>query len=157
VQTQQYNTGGNRPWLDQTCYDDDHGWSFVAEGWLAAGETWTLASPLAVCSDKLVKLHARWAKRVSPTTGLADYGGHDVPTRYVGTPNEVDAYACNTDLGVMHVQLLDDGPGLDQPLGYPIWSVTNPSDRPVYLGLTGMIGEVPWQGGEGEYSGCIVP
>ena len=150
------NFGANRPWLDPSCYDDDHTYDFYAAGWLRAGETWSHASPLVVCNDKITKLHGWHAKRHSLGFTLTDYGGHPVPTRSETTGAETHARSCNTDLGVAHVLLDDPNDEGDIPL--PVrWSITNTGTRAAYVELSGLIGEPPWQGGEGSFDGCVSP
>jgi len=146
----------NRPGLDHTCYDDDHTYDFYAVGWLSPGESWSHDSPLAVCNDKIVKLHGWHAKRFALSFVLTDYGGHTVPARSATVGAQTDARSCNTDLGIAHV--LADDPNDAGDIAYPVtWSITNTGDRAAYVELSGLVGEPPWQGGEGSYDGCLVP
>ena len=154
------NYGSNRPWLDPTCYDDDHTYDFYAAGWLNIGETWTHNSPLVVCNDKIVKARA-WHKAGTFALELIDYGRHPVPERVTREQLPIGGWrifhrSCNTDLGVEHVHL--DEPNDEGDVAYPVtWSVTNTGSRAAYVEVSGLIGEPPWQGGEGSYDDCIHP
>ena len=154
------NFGANRPWLDPSCYDDDHTYDFYAAGWLRAGETWNHASPLVVCNDKIVKAQA-WHKAGAFVLVLTDYGLHPIPDRVTAEKLSTGGWrifhrACNTDLGVAHVLLDDPNDEGDVPL--PVrWSITNTGTRAAYVELSGLIGEPPWQGGEGSFDGCVSP
>jgi len=154
------NQGLNRPWLDPTCYDDDHIYEFRAAGWLAPGATWSHDSPLLVCNDKIVKATAWHDRRFDTLLALTDYGRHQVPERVTVEAWRGEGWqdvhrACNTDLGVLHVVLADEPEeGIRNPA---TWAITNAGDRSVYLELWGLLGEPPWQGGEGTYEGCLEP
>lgn len=159
---QEYNTGANRPWLDQTCYDDDHGVSFHAEGWLNG--TWTFVSPLPMCAtqDHHIKVIAQWKSRDDATLSIVDHNGTSLPIRYDDDDTfrwfngPVDtARGCNTDVvpnGYLYVVRSE------QIRAHVVWTVT--TTELTELALSGGIFETPSPtptGGEGSWDHCLFP
>lgn len=146
-----------RPWLDPTCYDDDHTLHGHGSGWLAAGQTWSFESPLPVCSSKIVRLHVQYPKRQAAIASIVDYGGHVITARSSTTKNRTDLHACNTDITAgypssqLHVDL--DPTGEPDEGRFPVtWTVTalEAGEYAVSFSLT-----EPWWDGESDVGFCI--
>lgn len=157
---QEQNHGANRPWLDPTCYDDDHTAHGFTTGWLDAGQTVTLRSPRVICNTKIQRGLLSFHKRLSGDLSLIDYGQHAVIAPDGTTDRLVFAFkdtvvygACNTDLGVLHVDLDPTGSEPGEPAGYTYWTVK--ANKAGIYSLRMILDEAWWAGGESSVEYCL--
>ena len=154
------NDGANRPWLDPTCYDDDHRANGYTSGWLDAGQSVTIQSKRVICHAKIQRGLLTFHKRLDADLVLTDYGQHRVVSPDGSTDRLVMSYkstvsygACNTDLGVLHVDLDPTGSEPGEPAGYAYWTVTARVAGEYTLQM--ILNEPWWSGGESSVGYCL--
>lgn len=149
------NHGAGRPWLDPTCYDDDHTAYGITTGYLAAGQSMTFRSLRVICNVKIQRGYLSFHQRLDAHVRLTDYGGHAVTTDRLVAQNRktVTRAICNTDLGELHVDLDPTGSEPGEPADYAYWTVT--ADRAGEYTLQMILNEPWWSGGESSVDYCL--
>lgn len=162
---QEQNHGANRPWLDPTCYDDDHTAVGFTTGWLDAGQTYVIESKRLVCNEKIQRGLLSFHKRLDGDLTLIDYGLHEIgPDRRVFEwKSNVSDGVCNTDRGLvipgvnippgqLHVDLDPTGSEPGEPASVATW-IVHANKAGVYT-LQMILNEPWWQGGESSPEYC---
>lgn len=145
--TSQFEGQRVREWLDPTCYDDDNTLFVAASGWLAAGESWSFTSPKPVCSDKIMRAHAQFPKRLDATLTITDWHGRTLGARESVTKNRTDLTVCNTDEGESWANWSDDDPR--EPV---TWTIT--AHKAGEYVLSAVLNE-PWWQLESDIGYCL--